>query len=544
MNDALIEVRGLSYSYSRGAGGEKRALDRIDLSIRRGEFVVLTGPSGCGKSTLCRCLVGLIPNTDDGAMTGEVIVAGMNTRDHSPGAIAGKIAMTFQNTDDQLFSNSVEAEIAFGPEHMGLKPAEIDARIAAALEAAGAGHLRDRPVDELSGGEKQRIAIASSLALMPEALLLDEPTSELDPAAAFDLIDMLRKINRAQGTTIVIVEHRLERLHGIASRLVVMDRGRIAIDCAPEEAYDIGLGRYGVFEPPAATFSRRFGGATGGKWVARTHDRPKSRGRCLISLKDVSFAYQKSATLALDGITLDLYGGELAVIMGANGSGKTTLVKHMNGLLRPDRGSIIVDGEDIAGRTTAWASRKVGVVFQNPDHQLFAETVYDELAFGPKNLGVPADTIKSQVDGAAQRLDIGSMLHGSPFTLSGGEKQRVAIASTLTLDPVILVLDEPTLGLNHGLKEKLAAILATLTAAGRAVVVVTHDMEFAAAHADRVSVMSNGRIIRDGDARQVLTDESLAAVASLHLPQAAVIGKSIGLDHILRIEEISREEIP
>jgi energy-coupling factor transporter ATP-binding protein EcfA2 len=260
-------------------------------------------------------------------------------------------------------------------------------------------------------------------------------------------------------------------------------------------------------------------------------------------MKDVSFTYQKSDSPALDGITLDLYGGELAVVMGANGSGKTTLVKHLNGLLRPDSGRVLIGGEDIADRTTAWASRRAGVVFQNPDHQLFAETVYDELAFGPKNLGIPEDGIKSRVSGAAGRLDIESMLQGSPFTLSGGEKQRVAIASALTMDPLILVLDEPTLGLNHGLKEKLAAILRTLKAAGRAIVVVTHDVEFAAAHADRVIVMSKGRVTKDGDVRQVLTDESLVAAASLHLPQATILGRSVGLEKILNIEEIAREDI-
>jgi len=467
----------------------------------------------------------------------------MNTRDYPPGMLAGKIATTFQNSDDQLFSNSVEAEVAFGPEHMGLSLPEIEARITMALKLLGAESLRHRLVDELSGGEKQRIALASSMALMPEVLLLDAPTSELDPAAAFGLIETLHKINREQGTTIVMVEHRLERLHGIASRLVVMDRGRIVVDGTPEEAFDLGIGRFGVLEPPAAAFTRKFGDASGGRWLARLKDRTGSRGRCLLSMKDVSFTYQKSDSAALDGITLDLYAGELAVVMGANGSGKTTLVKHLNGLLRPDSGRILVAGEDIAGKTTAWASRRVGVVFQNPDHQLFAETVHDELAFGPRNLGLAGDLIKSRVSGMAGRLGIEDKLHGSPFTLSGGEKQRVAIASVLTMGPMLLALDEPTLGLNYGLKEKLAEILRALKAAGHAVVVVTHDVEFAAAHADRVVVLSKGGIVRDGDARQVLTDGDLAAAASLHLPQATIIGRSVGLDNVLSIDEIAREDV-
>jgi energy-coupling factor transport system ATP-binding protein len=544
MSDPLIDVRGLCFSYYPGAGGSaRRALDGIDLCIGRGEFVAITGPSGCGKTTLCRCLAGLIPHMDQGEMAGDVRVAGVNTRDCAPGELARRLAMTFQSPDDQLFSNSAEAEVAFGPENAGMAPREIGARVAWALEAAGAGHLRGRLVDELSGGEKQRLAIASSLALRPEGLLLDEPTSELDPATAFGLFETLRHLNREAGITVVVVEHRLERLYGTAGRLVVLDRGRVVADGTFDEVFGgRDLSGLGIFVPPAVAFSLRQRNAPGSGWRARPRSPKGGRGRCVLSLKDVRFAYPKSEAPALDGVSLDLYAGELAVIMGANGSGKTTLVKHTNGLLRPDGGQVLVEGEGIARRTIAQVSRQVGVVFQDPDHQLFSETVSGELAFGPENVCMPPGEVRSRVEGIAGQLGLAGVLACSPFTLSGGEKQRVAIASALTLDPVALVLDEPMLGLNYGLKEKLAQVLDGLKRSGRAVIVVTHDVEFAAAHADRVIVMAKGRIMDDGDPRRVLTSDEIAAAASLHLPQATLVGRSVGLPDVLGVDEIVPED--
>jgi energy-coupling factor transport system ATP-binding protein len=472
-------------------------------------------------------------------MGGEVFVCGENTRDNPPGRLAGLIALTFQSPDDQLFSNSVEAEIAFGPEHMGLKPAEIDARITQALEAADAGHLRHRLVDELSGGEKQRIAIAAALALRPAVLVLDEPTSELDPVAADDLIGMLRGLNTGRGMTVLVVEHRLERLYGTMSRLVVLDRGRIALDGTPDEVFSRDLAALGLAAPPVVAFRKRFGtGPYVGMWQSKLLSHPSIRGRCAVSLRNVEFAYPQAGAKTLDGVTLDFFRGEIAVIMGANGSGKTTLIKHFNGLLRPDRGEVFVDGQPTTGRTVAQISRQAGIVFQSPDRQLFAETVWDELAFGPANTGTSPTEIERSVAETAGALEISPLLREPPFLLSGGEKQRTAIGSVLTLQPLALALDEPTLGLSHGMKERLAAILRSLATSGRAIVVVTHDVEFAAAHADRVVVLNGGRVAADGSPREVLASEDLLRSSSLHMPQAMVIGKSIGLEGVLSLDEI------
>jgi len=541
-NDPVIDIRGLSFEHPLSPGGRHgKALDSVGLAVRAGEFVAVTGPSGCGKSTLCRCIAGLIPHVDRGTMSGVVLVCGKDTRDHPPGELAGTVALTFQSPDDQLFSNSVEAEVAFGPEHMGIEPDEIDGRISWALEAAGAGPLRRRLVDELSGGERQRVAIAAVLALKPSVLILDEPTSELDPKAADGLIGILGRLNRDQGMTVLVMEHRLERLYGTMTRLIVMDKGRIVLDGAPDDVFCQDLRPYGIAPPPAAAFRRLYGpGPYPGPWHMAPDGHMVPRGRRAISLKGVEFSYPRTRRKTLDDISLDFYCGEIAVIMGANGSGKTTLIKHLNGLLRPDRGEVEVDGEPLSGKTVAQAARKAGIVFQNPDLQLFAETVHDEMAFGPANAGMGRDDAEKAVSKAAASLDIGSLLNEPPFTLSGGEKQRVAIGSVLTMEPLAIALDEPTLGLGHGMKEKLAAILRSLTASGRAVVVVTHDVEFAAAHADRVIILAGGRVVADGSPREVLNNENVLDVASLNMPQAAAIGRSLGLDSVLGINDIVR----
>lgn len=540
-SNPLIEVRKLSYIYPQGPGRRQRkAIDNISLAVCPGDFVAISGPSGCGKSTLCRCLSGLIPYADEGTMEGEVLINGASTRNYRPCDIAPTLALTFQNPDDQLFSNSVGAELAFGPENLGLPADQIADRVARAVEDTGIERLAGRLIDELSGGEKQRVAIASSMTLLPGVLVLDEPTSGLDPSGSFALIETLRKLCSTRSRAVIVVEHRIERLYGIADRLIIMDRGKVAFDGRPDEVYENDLASLGICEPAAVTLRKRYG-ACKGPWKTIPAEPAMLRGERAISLKDVSLAYHRKSNLAIDRVSLDFYRGELAFIMGANGSGKTTLAKCMNGLLRPDTGSVQIDGQELSRISLAAAARKVGIVFQNPDHLLFAETVHDELAFGPRNTGTDAQEILRRVRSAAELLGLSPLLSESPFMLSGGEKQRVAIASVLTMDPLAIVLDEPTLGLDYGLKGALARALLSLKAAGKAVIVITHDVEFAAAHAERIVLMGEGRVLKDGRPREILTDQGLVKAASLHLPQAAEIGLSLGTGPVLSVDEIARE---
>ena len=553
----LIDVRNLSFEYERGSiRGTTGALSDINLQVNSGEFVVITGPSGCGKSTLCKCLNGLIPHAIGGMMDGEVTVCGMNTTEHEVFEFAPHLCMVFQDPDNQLFSNDVESEIAFGPENLGLSRQEVAERISLAISSIGIEHLRDRLIDGLSGGEKQRVAIASAIAMKPEILVLDEATSELDPTGAFLLMDALKRLNKEFGITVILVEHRIERLLCVMKRLIVLKKGKITCDGPPEEVFQTGLRDTGVFVPPLVQFSKKFGfplhqyqsvhdlnPCCGWRSIFNDGGSGGSRSRePVASLKNVFYKYPRTKNQgALSGVTLNFYCGEFTVIMGENGSGKTTLIKHLNGLLRPNKGEVILNGENITNKTIAEAGRTVGLVFQNASYQLFEETIYGELAFAPKNIGLSDDEIADCVNGIATSLGLEELgLSSSPLVLSGGEMQRVAIAGILTLSPEVIVMDEPTLGLDHGLKDKLAAMLNWLKAENRAIIVVTHDVEFAAAYAERVVLMSKGEIIGDGSARDVLTSEELVKEASLHLPQATEIGKRLGLSNVLSVDEIEK----
>lgn len=537
-----ILVKGLSYTYPQGPGNRQvKAIDNVSFSVDPGEFVLLTGPSGCGKTTLCRCLAGLIPHVESGILKGDIFINGVNTRQMRPCDISALLALTFQNPDDQIFSNSVEAELVFGPENIGLSQTEIDERIASAAETMGISRLKSHLVDELSGGERQRVAIASSMTLYPGAIVMDEPTSALDPSGAFGLVESLHKISSQGQKTVIVIEHRLERFLGVADRMIVMNAGRIAFDGTPDQVLHNDPGSIGVHEPPAVTLQKRYGGLNG-SWCARFKEPGSTLKKCTLSIRDVSLAYRRRKANALENISLDFYSGEIAFIMGANGSGKTTLAKCMNRLLVPDAGEVLVNGVDIAGIRVAAVSRNVGLIFQNPDHQLFAETVYDELAFGLKNAAMSPESIDRAVRNIAGALGLSDVLNESPFLLSGGQKQRVAIGSVLTIEPSVIVLDEPTIGLDYGLKEALASILNTIKNSGKTVIVITHDVEFAAAHAERLIVLSGGRVIRDSSPRDALTDPEFVRSAALHLPQATELGLSLGLSNVLSVDEFSKVE--
>ena len=416
----MIDVRNLSFGYEQGSiRGTTSALSDINLQVDSGEFVVITGPSGCGKSTLCKCLNGLIPHAIGGMMGGEVTVCGMSTTEHEVFEFAPHLCMVFQDPDNQLFSNDVASEIAFGPENLGLGRQEVEERISWAVSSIGIEHLRGRLIDELSGGEKQRVAIASAIAMKPDILVLDEPTSELDPTGAFLLMDALKRLNEELGITVILVEHRIERRIGVMKRLIVLKKGRIACDGSPEEVFRNGLADIGVFVPPLVRFSKKFGfplhrhrsvgdldpgcgwrstfNGNGGNGGSRSREPA-------VSLKNIFYRYPGTRNqCALSGVTLNFYRDEFTVIMGGNGSGKTTLVKHLNGLLRPDKGEVILNGENITNKTIAETGRTVGVVFQNASYQLFEETIYGELAFAPKNIGLSVGEIADCVNRVAGR---------------------------------------------------------------------------------------------------------------------------------------------
>lgn len=495
----IVEISDLSFQYRATPGrGCVSALDQITLSVGRGEIVVLTGPSGSGKSTLLRCLNGLIPQSTRGTMQGRVIVAGKDTSTCPVSELASTVGMVFQDPDTQFFSSEVDTELAFGLEQMGVEEAAMERAILSIADLLGITHLLGRSLDQLSWGERQRVAVASVVVIEPALLILDEPFSGLDRSGAEALSACLTSLVQQRGMTLFITEHRLDRLGSLKGRYLVLNRGRIIFDGYPDAAMAGALEMDGILLPPEEC----------GPVGRRVRDEPSSLqgGDRLpgLHLSGVTYQYPGSATPILNGVDLKVQPSEITVLVGANGSGKSTLLRLLNGLLQPNSGEVLVNGSSIAGTSVAQVSRSVGILFQHADYQLFAETIADELAFGPRNYGVPTPEINHRTTQVLADLDLNSLgLTAPPLSLSVGEKQRVALAGLLMMHSPILVMDEPTLGLDWRLKLKLAGVLRSLGDAGSTILVVTHDLAFAGLCADRIVTLSGGHIqeVTDGTAQ-------------------------------------------
>ena len=435
---ALASVSGLSFSYP----GEHRALRDVTLALAEGETVAVLGPSGSGKSTLLRALAGLVPHFHGGRFEGRVEVCGRDTRRSRPSDLVGLVASVFQDPEDQVVFGRVEDEVAFGLENIGAPPGEIAPRVAAALAAVGSEHLLERRVPDLSAGELQRVCLASALALRPRLLLLDEPTSQLDPEAA----DAFLELACGLGATVVMSEQRPAGPLRLCDRVLFVEEGRLLLDAARDEALDWLARHRPAYLPRAPDPS-----STG------------SRGPLVCSVRDVSFAYRGGPPV-LDGVGLELRRGEVVALAGLNGSGKTTLAKLAAGLLEPAGGTV-----DRRGRAAYLA--------QDPGRYLIRERADDEVALG-------AEGDVSRARDALAAVGLAGFEDRHPRDLSSGERERLALAAVLVTEPDLLILDEPTRGVDPERKDELADLLRA-QAAERATLVVTHDLVFAAEVADR-----------------------------------------------------------
>ncbi len=536
----MIKIQNFTFYYG---GAEKPALKNINLEIADGEFVLVTGPSAGGKSSLCRCINGLIPHFYGGKVTGSVEVQGLNTLQHSPKELATRVGMIFQDPENQLVTQDVEREIAFGLENLAFPRDLIARRIEESLDTLGISALRHRPLHELSGGEKQKIAIASVLALHPEILILDEPTSELDPKSAEEVLSIAQRLNDELGITVILIEHRLDRVIQHTDRLIVLDGGEIVVDGSTrqvlqENYQEISGG--GVGMPPIIKLAHQLEimGITDNKTpltvkegrvmlqevfqkIAGELPQQEKKGinRPAIEVGKLWHVYPDGPA-ALKNVSLAIGEGEFVAIMGRNASGKTTLVKHFNGLLKPTKGSVVIHGTDTGRATIAELARQVGFVFQNPNDHLFADTVEEEIGFALKNLGLENGEVRSRIDEVLGRFRLDKYRRQYPRALSGGEKQRVALASVLAVQPRILILDEPTRGMEYRLKSELMAFLRDYAGQGNTVILVTHDVETVAEYADRVLLLGEGKVVVDGNKRDVLSRALLFSPQINRLVQA------------------------
>jgi len=469
-----------------------------------------------------------------------VEVQGLNVFEHSTKELAMKVGMVFQDPENQLVTVDAEREIAFGLENLGFSENIIAKRIEESLDAVGIAHLRRKHLHELSGGEKQKVTLASVLALHPSTLALDEPTSQLDPKGAEEILTVVQKLNDELGITVILVEHRLDRVVQYVDRLLIMHEGRIILDGDPrkvlkgEEVEKVGVGI-----PPVVKLIKKLADNIDGDVVPLTvkEARPlldrffkevdsfpelkdgQIEGRPIIEIENLSYRYPEGPT-ALRNISLKIRSGEFVSIIGRNGSGKTTLLKHFNGLLKPTEGRIILKGLDTVKASAAELAQTVGYVFQNPNDHLAGETVIEDIKLSLMNLGLKYDEIEQRVTNILSQFNLSAYRDQYPRYLSGGEKQKLAIATVLVRSPEVVVLDEPTRGIEYRVKDELMKLLDSYRRNGNVVIVVTHDIETIAEYSDRVILLSEGKIILDGPKRETLSKALLFSPQINRLVQA------------------------
>ena len=529
-----IEFRDVSFRYT---GAQKDALRGINLSVRPGEIILITGPAGSGKTTLCNCINGLVPHYHEGELSGQVIVRSYDTKRARIGGLASLVGMVFQDPDSQLVTSSVIDEVAFGPENLGVPRAEINQRVTEALAATRLTGFEEREPHNLSGGEQQACAIAATYSMHPDIYVMDEPLANLDPAGRHQVLQVLIDVVRQRQKTLIIVEHSLEEVLPWVDRVLVLNGGQIVREGATEEVLAAG-DIPGVFiRPDLVRLASKFGLdpqvysaeqfysdliARKSLGVIKVNDeQPRSSlgsTNPLIEFQNVHYSY-KGQNAALRGVNLTIHEGELVAILGRNGSGKTTLVRHIIGLLQPAQGRVMVSGRDVAATPTHELTQEIGFCFQNPNHQLVAFNVRDEMTFGLKAHNIDPAEFESRIHEALKLVNMSDALDAEIFDLGKGQKQRLALASVLTLNPKILVIDEPTTGQDPQMTREIFEIIRHLNEMGRTIVMVTHRIDFAAEYASRAIVMNRGTVAFDGPVMDLISDEEVMRANALDLPE-------------------------
>ena len=501
MPESPLVVENLSFRYRDREG---TAIRNISFEANPGEVLLIAGASGCGKTTLIRCINGLIPRSYKGEVTGRVVVQGEEVKDWSLARISQKIGTVLQDPERQILGTKVMSEVAFGLENLGMPRTEIYERVQAALDVLEISHLRDRDTFTLSGGEKQKVALAGVVAMRPSILLLDEPLASLDPASAWDSLNTVRLLVN-QGMTVLMVEHRVEDVLRIQpERVMFMSEGEVRY-----LGNLSGLSKvvnYREVKLPADDIVER---AKADPAPAEIKLLPTVIGNGLereplVKFEQVTFGYESEREV-LHGINLEIKRGDVIGVLGANGAGKTTFVKHAIGLLKPKSGRVLVNGQDTRQASVAEIAGTLGYVFQSPSHMLFAPTVLEELSFGPRNLKHSQEEIETEVKEALQTVNLADKEKDPPLALSFGQQKRVSIAAILAMRSRILVMDEPTAGQDY--QNYMNFMDAILQMPGfEAILFITHDVDLAVIYANRILMIADGRLVADGAPQDVLRD--------------------------------------
>ncbi len=544
--EIIAKLDKVSYLYENC---QDLVLKNISLDIYKGEFLGIIGPTGAGKTTLSLVLNGIVPQFYGGRFFGYAEVAGLDTLTNPVSKLSRYVGAVFEDPETQLLATSVENEIAFTLENLCLPREEILARIARALAAVRLEGMEKKQPNELSGGQKQRLAIASALALQPALLILDEPTSQLDPVGSQEVFATVKELNRILGMTIVMVSHAAEEMAQQADRLAILEAGAISAIGSPNQIYSQveQLERASLRAPQVAkTFwainsrgitlekipvTLEAGLAILPSLTSYYHqpvwqDSPSPNSNILLKAENLSYTHS-NGTEALKNISLDICSGEYLLIIGQNGAGKTTLVKHFLKLLSPIKGSVSLKGISLENLSTSELALSIGYVAQNPDNQIFNSTVEKEVSFALTNLGYPAKEIKEKTCQALESMGLLEARNLHPLSLSKGDRARVVIAAILSMDPEIIIFDEPTTGQDYQGAKAILEMTRQLHQMGKTVIVITHHLYLMAEYAQRVVVMGQGRILLDAPIRQAYHESEILAKTYLVPPQEVLLAQKL-----------------
>lgn len=547
----VIAVENLKYRYPHA---DALALDGLTFTVEKGEFIGIVGANGAGKSTLSQALIGLVPQFYNGAYGGRVLIDGLPAESTPISELCCKVGLVFQNPFNQLSGakDNVYEEVAFGMQNLGVPRAEMHRRTENALKLLDIWQFRDRNPFDLSGGQMQRVAIASILVMEPDIIVLDEPTSQLDPQGSEEVFRTVDKLAHS-GITILMIEQKIEKIAAYCDRILLLHQGhQIAFDTPQKVFSRPDLEQLGVQAPVFTRICRALGTTLpDGSYPVTVEEAANQLRRTsvlppvsaqqeerpeLFEIRNLEFSY-RPGTPVLHGINLQLDARPTAII-GQNGAGKTTLVKLLKGLLRPTGPSIWFRGEDISHKTVAALAAQVGYVFQNPDDQIFRYNVLDEVMFGPLNIGMSEEQAREKSRAALALTGLSDQENSNPYDLELSERKMVAIASVLAMDPDVLILDEPTIAQDMMGRRRIADIVRTLSAQGKLVLAILHDMDFVAECFDRVVVMAQGQVVADGSPRQVFADSAALQAARLDPPHVTQLCTRLGYDGVfLTVEE-------
>jgi len=495
-----LQVQNLTFQYRIR---QQPAIQDLTFDLHQGELLLLAGASGCGKTTLMRCINGLIPRTYHGDLTGSIQLYGKDATQLAMADLSQQVGTILQDPERQIIGSYVLNEVAFGLENLAIPRTEIQTRIDQSLEYLGISHLKGRETFSLSGGEKQKVALAGVLAMRPRILLLDEPLASLDPASANEALQLFRRLAN-EGISILLVEHRVDDVLAIHPDTVIyLEDGRQTYYGMPDGVMD--RVDYHKIKLPAKITMERAKKESPPAFQPYIH--PLEKRDTLVEFKDVNFRYGEDFPEVLHDVNFSIHKGDVIAILGHNGAGKSTLVKHILGLLKPTSGSVTLEGKDTRQTTVASNARTVGYVFQSPSQMLFAPTVQEELEFGPKNLRIPPKEMAENVTWALDTVHLPEERATPPLALSFGQQKRISIASILSMRSRILIMDEPTAGQDYW--NYTAFMDSILQMPGfDSILFITHDIDLAVIYANRILLIYSGRIIADGTPHEVLGDES------------------------------------